>query len=164
MGQPQLTAHTYMFAQQTMMVRLLSGKEYHWPRTNMIEHPLVGDLSSLTIDELSEMINSLNKKMAVAARMGKYDMASQIQLALNSYRAVYNQKQRELFDETSSTIRGKIDITWLEMSNWQFKIQTCWQLPVFCDKIVWWELTITVNVYSRSKNSAILSWPSQIEL
>ena len=77
----------------------------------MIEHPLVGDLSSLTIDELSEMINSLNKKMAVAARMGKYDMASQIQLALNSYRAVYNQKQRELFDETSSTIRGKIDIT-----------------------------------------------------
>ena len=77
----------------------------------MMEHPLVGDLSTLTIDELSEMINSLNKKMAVAARMGKYDMASQIQLALNSYRAVYNQKQRELFDETSSTIRGKIDIT-----------------------------------------------------
>lgn len=77
----------------------------------MIEHPLVGDLSNLTIDELSDMINSLNKKMSYAARMGNYAIANQIQLALNSYRAKYNQRQRELFDETSSTIQGKIDIS-----------------------------------------------------
>jgi hypothetical protein len=76
-----------------------------------MEHPLVGDLSKHTIDELSEMINNLNKNMSFAARMGRYDLANQIQMVLTSYRAVYNQKQRELFDETSSTIRGKIDIT-----------------------------------------------------
>lgn len=72
---------------------------------------MIGDLSNYTIDELSEKINDLNKKMSFAARMGKYDLANQIQMALSSYRAVYNQKQRELFDETSSTIRGKIDIS-----------------------------------------------------
>jgi len=77
----------------------------------MIEHPLVGDLSNLTIDELSDKINDLNKRMAYFARTGRYDAANQVQLILNSYRAKYNQRQRELFDETSSTIQGKIDIS-----------------------------------------------------
>jgi hypothetical protein len=38
-------------------------------------------------------------------------MAAQLQMVLAAYRAELDKKQRELFDATSSTIQGKIDIS-----------------------------------------------------
>lgn len=77
-----------------------------------MEHPFVGNLDDKTIEELAETISKLYKNLAFASRNGRYDMANQIQMALDSYRTVLDRKQRELFDDTSSTIQGKIDITW----------------------------------------------------
>lgn len=63
------------------------------------------------MDELANKISDLNKKLAFATRSGRYDMANQLNLVLNAYRAELDRKQRELFDATSSTIQGKIDIS-----------------------------------------------------
>jgi hypothetical protein len=76
----------------------------------MIDHPFVGDLSHLTIEELTEKVSSLTKKMSWAASMGNHSMAQQIQMVLGSYRREISKKQAEMFDDTSSTIKGKIDI------------------------------------------------------
>ena len=76
-----------------------------------MEHPFVGNLSDKSMDELTEVISKLNKNLAFAARSGRYDMASQIQMALESYRSELNRQQKKLLDEDGSFISGKIDIT-----------------------------------------------------
>lgn len=75
-----------------------------------MEHPFVGDLSHLSLEELTEKVNSLNKKLAFTTRAMNYSMANQIQMALQSYRSELNKKQRELLDD-DDTITGQIDIT-----------------------------------------------------
>lgn len=75
-----------------------------------MEHPFVGDLSSNTMEELTEKINSLTKKLSFAARSGRYDMTNQIQMVLESYRSELNRKQRALL-EGEEAITGSIDIS-----------------------------------------------------
>jgi BMFP domain-containing protein YqiC len=74
-------------------------------------HPFIGDLSNLSLEELAEKINDLHKKLAFAIRTGRYDMSNQIQMVMASYRTELDRQQRELFDATESTIKGKIDIS-----------------------------------------------------
>ncbi len=76
----------------------------------MLTHPFLGSLADVSMDELSNKIAELNKKLSFASRNGRYDMANQLNLVLNTYRAELDRKQRELFDATASTIQGKIDI------------------------------------------------------
>jgi len=76
----------------------------------MITHPFIGSLEEVSMDDLANKIAELNKKLSFAARSGKYEMANQLQMVLQSYRTELDRKQRELFDATSSTIQGKIDI------------------------------------------------------
>jgi hypothetical protein len=75
-----------------------------------MEHPFVGDLSSNTMEELTEKINSLTKKLSFASRSGRYDMTNQIQMVLESYRSELNRKQRALL-EGEEAITGSIDIS-----------------------------------------------------
>ena len=77
----------------------------------MIEHPFVGDLKSKSLEELTENVSSLTKKMSWAAANGNYSLSNQIQMVLNSYRAEVARKQAELFDKNTGMISGKIDIT-----------------------------------------------------
>ena len=76
-----------------------------------MEHPFVGNLSDKSMDELTEVINKLNKNLAFASRSGRYEMASQIQMVLESYRGELNRQQKKLLEEDGSFIDGKIDIT-----------------------------------------------------
>jgi hypothetical protein len=76
-----------------------------------MEHPFIGNLSDKSMDELTEVISKLNKNLAFASRSGRYEMASQIQMALESYRSELNRQQQKLLDEDGSFITGKIDIT-----------------------------------------------------
>ena len=76
-----------------------------------MEHPFVGNLSDKSMDELTEVISKLNKNLAFASRSGRYDMASQIQMVLESYRSELNRQQKQLLEEDGSFIDGKIDIT-----------------------------------------------------
>ena len=60
-----------------------------------MEHPLIGSLDSLTIDELGSKISELNKKLGIAMRMGNHDLCNQIRMALESYNAKYQAKLQE---------------------------------------------------------------------
>lgn len=78
----------------------------------MVTHPFVGDLSDKTLEDLSEKINDLNKKMQFMYKMGKYDMVRQVQLVAETYRAEYLKKQQELWDKKSNKeLDKKIDIS-----------------------------------------------------
>lgn len=75
------------------------------------QHPLVGDLSDKTVDELSEAIAGLNKKLAFAGRINNPVMIQQLHMILASYRAEYNRKQDEIWNKVKPETEGKIDIS-----------------------------------------------------
>lgn len=61
-----------------------------------MEHPLIGPLDDLTIEDLSKKITELNQKLNVAMRMGNADLCNQIRMALESYRNKFIQKNEAL--------------------------------------------------------------------
>lgn len=61
-----------------------------------MEHPLVGPLDELTLDELSSKITDLNRKLNLAMRMGNGDLCNQIRMAIESYRNKYMEKNDAL--------------------------------------------------------------------
>lgn len=75
----------------------------------MIGHPFVADLSNKTLDELTDAVNKLSKNLSFAARTGRYGMADQINMLLESYRSEINRQQRDLLDGKDS-LTGGIDI------------------------------------------------------
>ena len=74
-----------------------------------MEHPLIGPLDDLTIDELGTKITELNKKLGIAQRMGNHDLCNQIRMALESYQNKYQAKLRSTNNGTD--YEGMIDIT-----------------------------------------------------
>lgn len=75
-----------------------------------MEHPFIGDLSHMSMDELTEKINSLNNKLAFSTRSLNYTMANQIRMVLESYRAELNRQQQKLLEDDTA-ITGTIDIS-----------------------------------------------------
>ena len=75
-----------------------------------MEHPLIGDLNSLTQDQLSEKITDLNKKLAIAAQTGNGHLCDQLRMALQSYNTKYQEKLRETY-ANSQSFANKIDIS-----------------------------------------------------
>jgi hypothetical protein len=73
-------------------------------------HPLIGDVSDKSMDELSEIISGLTKKLNYAYRIQHQAMINQLTMTLNTYRAEYSVKQDALWKEESGVISGKIDI------------------------------------------------------
>lgn len=74
-------------------------------------HPLIGDLSDKTIDELSEAISNLNKKLMFAGRINNPAMIQQLHMMLASYRTEYQRKQNEIWNKSAPQTEGKIDIS-----------------------------------------------------
>lgn len=78
----------------------------------MINHPFISDLSSKTLDELTDTISKLNKQLQYMYRLGKTDMVSQISMAINSYKSEYFKRQQEMWDKkTPHNMDKKIDIS-----------------------------------------------------
>jgi hypothetical protein len=78
-----------------------------------MEHPLIGDLNSLSADELGAKVQELNKKLNVASRIGNADLCNQIRMALESYQTKYNEKMQEIYErqlKNNKPYQGKIDI------------------------------------------------------
>ena len=73
-------------------------------------HPLIGDVSDKSMDELSEIISGLTKKLNYAYRIQHQAMINQLTMTLNTYRSEYSVKQDALWKEESGVISGKIDI------------------------------------------------------
>lgn len=68
-----------------------------------MEHPLISNLDSLTVEQLSEKISELTKKLGIASKTGNYHLCNQIRMALESYQNTYTEKTRRgsgnMFDE-----------------------------------------------------------------
>ena len=75
-----------------------------------MEHPLIGSLDDLTIDELGLKINELNKKLMIAQKMGNGHMCNQIRMALENYNSKYREKLEETYKKSQHNFDDKINI------------------------------------------------------
>jgi hypothetical protein len=57
-----------------------------------MEHPLIGSLEELTLEELSAKVNELGKKLGIAARSGNGQLCNQIRMAMENYQNMYQTK------------------------------------------------------------------------
>ena len=60
-----------------------------------MDHPLISNLDGLTAEELLEKVNELNRKLAIAYRMGNNDLCNQIRMAVETYQNKYQEKIRK---------------------------------------------------------------------
>jgi hypothetical protein len=62
-----------------------------------MEHPLIGSLNELTLEELSARINELGKKLGIAARTGNGHLCNQIRMAMENYQNMYQTKLQDSY-------------------------------------------------------------------
>ena len=62
-----------------------------------MEHPLIGPLDDLTLEQLSEKINELGKKLGIAVRSGNGHLCNQIRMAMENYQNKYQEKLQESY-------------------------------------------------------------------
>jgi hypothetical protein len=75
-------------------------------------HPFVGDLTSKTMEELTESINKLTNQQQYMFRLGKHQIVGQISLILSTYRAELQKRQNELWNKKgNSDIYKNVDIS-----------------------------------------------------
>lgn len=60
-----------------------------------MEHPLIGNLNDLTVDELSAKVNELSGKLRMAQNTGNGHLCDQIRMALESYQNKHQDKLQE---------------------------------------------------------------------
>lgn len=77
-----------------------------------MEHPLIGNLDQLTVDELTTIISDLNRKLGIAARSGNAHLCNQIRMALESHTAKYQEKLQASYQKVvdDSHLKDKIKI------------------------------------------------------
>lgn len=61
-----------------------------------MEHPFVGKLDNLSLDELQAKISELYKKLSFVARSGNAHLATQIRMAIESVQAAHQKKLDEM--------------------------------------------------------------------
>jgi hypothetical protein len=76
-----------------------------------MEHPLISNLDELTIEQLSEKINDLHRKLSVAHRSGNGYLCDQIRMAIESYSNKMRQRQDEQYQAAQQSFDDKIKIS-----------------------------------------------------
>jgi hypothetical protein len=71
-----------------------------------MEHPLIGNLDDLTVDQLSEKVGELHKKMSIAQTTGNGNLVHQIRMALEAYNNKYLEKLNDSYQKQNP---GNID-------------------------------------------------------
>jgi len=74
-----------------------------------MEHPLVGNLDNLSVDQLTTQISDLSRKLGIASRTGNAHLCNQIRMALESYQNKYQEKLQA--DYAKKLSDAKIDST-----------------------------------------------------
>jgi hypothetical protein len=74
-----------------------------------MEHPLIHDLTQLTVDELTAKISELHRKLSVAHRSGNGHLCDQIRMALHSYTTMQQQRLEEQFKKYAGDDVGKFN-------------------------------------------------------
>ena len=62
-----------------------------------MQHPFINNLSDKSMEDLSNTISDLTKKLTFAYRMQNGEMVNQLQMVLESYRTEYNKQMDEMF-------------------------------------------------------------------
>ena len=77
-----------------------------------MEHPLIGPLDELTLEELGNRINELGKKLGIAARTGNGHLCNQLRMAMENYQNMYQQKLQDSYNKAQgdSNFDDKINI------------------------------------------------------
>jgi hypothetical protein len=77
-----------------------------------MEHPLIGSLDELTLEELGTKINELGKKLSIAARTGNGHLCNQIRMAMENYQNMYQTRLQESYKKAQgdSNFDDKINI------------------------------------------------------
>ena len=77
-----------------------------------MEHPLIGSLDELTLEELGAKINELGKKLSIAARTGNGHLCNQIRMAMENYQNMYQTRLQESYKKAQgdSDFNDKINI------------------------------------------------------
>jgi hypothetical protein len=65
-------------------------------------HPLVGDLTQLTTDELHKKFADLNKRIGQAYKMGMGDAVQQLQMILADYQYEINLRNQKMMEEMAN--------------------------------------------------------------
>lgn len=69
-----------------------------------MEHPLIGNLDSLSLDELSEKVNDLTKKLNFAIGTGNAHLCNQLRMAIESYQTKYQEKLKASYKRQDGDI------------------------------------------------------------
>lgn len=77
-----------------------------------MEHPLIGNLEDLTVEDLSKKVTDLNHKLTIAMRSGNGQLCNQIRMALESYQNKYQEKVQSTYRKQieDSNFNSKIEI------------------------------------------------------
>lgn len=59
------------------------------------EHPLIGNISGLSLEEIGKTVSDLHKKLSIAQRSGNGHLSTQIRMALETYQNQYQRLLRE---------------------------------------------------------------------
>ena len=97
-----------------IMETLLFGTKLQLKLGNIMTdmtHPMIGDISDKSTDELIEILSKLNKSLSFASRTNNYGMFNQIQMAINTYRIEMSKREAEMFDDEPDDLLGTIDIS-----------------------------------------------------
>lgn len=76
-----------------------------------MEHPLIGNLDSLSVDDLTTKISELHNKLSVATRSGNAHLCNQLRMAIESYNSKYQEKLQEVYVKAQKDFKDKIDIS-----------------------------------------------------
>jgi len=61
-----------------------------------MEHPFINDLSDKSLEDLQTAISGLMSKVNFAYKTGNQPLISQLNMAINSYKAAYQKKMDEM--------------------------------------------------------------------
>lgn len=79
-----------------------------------MEHPLIGNIDNLTMDELQTKITELNKKLMIAHRSGNGYLTQQVQMALETFQNKLRERQEAEWErqrKSGTDFADKIDIS-----------------------------------------------------
>jgi hypothetical protein len=79
-----------------------------------MEHPLINNADSLSMDELQQRISDLSKKMLWAHQSGNAYLRQQVQMALETYQNKLRERQQEEWDrqnKNNPNFGDKIDVS-----------------------------------------------------
>lgn len=77
-----------------------------------MEHPLIGSLTHLSLEELGKKVAELTKKLSIAQQTGNQHLCSQLRMAIETYKNTYSQRLQDSYKKAEKEINfdNKIDI------------------------------------------------------